>query len=75
MRSIAKYLETPCSDALAGDIVQSCKIEKMRSANRDKFDDRNQTPPNPEMNNPDLMYRKGCHRVYLSLFLFKSSAF
>ncbi|XP_062620755.1 sulfotransferase 1B1-like [Saccostrea cucullata] len=59
LKSVADYLGIPCSDSLAEEIVQKCKIENLRVANREKFDHRNQSGPNPEMNDPDKMYRKG----------------
>lgn len=59
VKTIADYLETPCTDLLAKDITTKCTLEKMRSANKDKHDDRNDSGPNPEMSNPDQMYRKG----------------
>ncbi|XP_061194087.1 sulfotransferase 1B1-like isoform X2 [Saccostrea echinata] len=59
VKSIAEYLGIPCSDTLAEEIVHKCKIENLRIANREKFDHRNQSGPNPEMNDPDKMYRKG----------------
>ncbi|XP_056022729.1 sulfotransferase 1A1-like isoform X2 [Ostrea edulis] len=58
VKTIADYLETPCTDLLAKDITTKCTLEKMRSANKDKHDDRNDSGPNPEMSNPDQMYRK-----------------
>ncbi|XP_061194085.1 sulfotransferase 1B1-like isoform X2 [Saccostrea echinata] len=59
LKSLAEYLGIPCSDTLAEEIVHKCKIENLRIANREKFDHRNQSGPNPEMNDPDKMYRKG----------------
>ncbi|XP_062614154.1 sulfotransferase 1B1-like isoform X1 [Saccostrea cucullata] len=59
VKSVADYLGIPCTDALAEEIVHKCKIENLRVANREKFDHRNQSGPNPEMNDPDKMYRKG----------------
>jgi hypothetical protein len=62
VKTIAEYIETPCTDSLAKDISMKCTLEKMRSANKDKYDDRNQSGPNPEMFDPDKMYRKGNNR-------------
>jgi hypothetical protein len=59
VKTIAEYIETPCTDSLAKDISMKCTLEKMRSANKEKHDDRNQSGPNPEMFDPDKMYRKG----------------
>ncbi|XP_048732753.2 sulfotransferase 1C4-like isoform X2 [Ostrea edulis] len=59
VKSIAKHLGIPCSETFAEEIVHKCKLENMRSANKDKYDDRNQTGANPDMHDPDKMYRKG----------------
>jgi hypothetical protein len=59
VKAIAEYIETPCSDSLAKDISMKCTVENMRSANKDKHDDKNQSGPNPEMIDPDKIYRKG----------------
>ncbi|XP_056020477.1 sulfotransferase 1B1-like [Ostrea edulis] len=59
LKSIAKHLGIPCSETLAEEIVHKCKLENMRSANKDKYDDRNESGPNPEMHDPDTLYRKG----------------
>ncbi|XP_048736409.2 sulfotransferase 6B1-like isoform X2 [Ostrea edulis] len=59
VKSIAEYLGIPCSETLAEEIVHKCKLENMRSANKDKHDDRNQSGANSDMHDPDKMYRKG----------------
>jgi hypothetical protein len=59
VKSIAKHLGIPCTETLAEEIVHKCKLENMRSANKHKYDDRNQSGPNPDMIDPDKMYRKG----------------
>jgi hypothetical protein len=59
VKSLAEYLGIPCSETLAEEIVDKCKLENMRSANKHKQDDKDQSGANSDTYDPDKMYRKG----------------
>jgi hypothetical protein len=59
IKSIAEYLGMLCSETLAEEIVYKCKLESMRSANKEKYNDRDQCGPSPVLQDPDKIYRKG----------------
>ena len=60
VQRIASFLQVPYSEQLVMDIVDKCSFSGMKLANENiKFDFVHNTKPNPEFENPGMLYRKG----------------
>ena len=70
VKTLARFLNIECGDSFAEDIAEKCNFKNLKHASENiKFDHINNSKPNPEFENPGVMYRKGQYNELFSIFL------